>query len=82
MKQNKFETLEAISNMAKDNNPGLRMSNTIAEVKKDSRGAIVGFGVEPDIESPAILQKNGLPSSVMCFAFFIDRKELNRYLNK
>ena len=43
---NKYNTLDAIVKMAKDDNQGIIMSNTVTEVRTDARGYIIGFGVE------------------------------------
>lgn len=77
---NKYNTLDAIVKMAKDDNKGIIMSNTVAEVRTDARGYIIGFGVEKkECAESATLQSIGLPNNHICVAFFIDRKELEKY---
>lgn len=77
---NKYNTLDAIVKMAKDDNKGIIMSNTVTEVRTDARGYIIGFGVEKkECAESATLQSIGLPNNHICVAFFIDRKELEKY---
>lgn len=72
--------LESIAAMAKDDNKGVIMSKTVANVKQDPRGYIVGFGVSmKECADAAKLQELGLPNDYICVAFFIDRKELEKY---
>lgn len=76
----KYNTLDSIVKMVKDDNQGIIMSSTIAEVRTDARGYIVGFGVnKKEYADSATLQSMGLPNNHLCVAFFIDIKELEKY---
>lgn len=80
MNENKYKVLDAIKRMAVDDNKGLRMTTTLVDVKDDLRGSIVGFGTEKICGDDARVQIMGLPGKYMACAFFIDRKELKKYL--
>lgn len=71
--------LDAIKAMSEDNNPGLKMTTTLVDVRNDPRGLIVGFGTEKECGDDADIQTRGLPGKYMCCAFFIDREELKKY---
>ncbi len=74
--------LEAITKMAQDDNQGLLMSVTLADnVKFVKQGAIVSFGVEYRIgeDVQAQIETGGLVGDYMAVAFFIDRRELQKY---
>lgn len=76
----KYNTLDSIVKMAKDDNQGIIMSSTITEVRTDARGYIVGFGInKKECADSATLQSMGLPNNHICVAFFIDIKELEKY---
>lgn len=74
--------LEAITKMAQDNNQGLLMSTTLADnVRFVKQGAIVSFGVIDEIgkDVEAQIVTGGLVGDYMAVAFFINRKELEKY---
>ncbi len=77
----KNELLQAIMNMAQDDNKGVAMSIALVNAKKDPRGGIVSFGVEPRFLDDANLQLAGMDNKYMKMCFFIDRDELEKYKN-
>lgn len=74
-----MKTLEAIAKMAADDNKGLRMTTTIVNVVSTHYGKEVTFGTDAQSGNSAHLQMMGLPSEDLCVAFFINRKELEKY---
>jgi len=64
--------------MVKDDNKGIRMSNTIISVSRVPQGSVIGFGVENSIGKDAELQLTGLPGNYMIFCLAVDRTELEK----
>lgn len=75
----KNKLLQAIMNMAQDDNKGVSMSIALVDAKKDPRGGIVSFGVENKFLDDASLQLAGLENKYMKMCFFVDRDELEKY---
>ena len=75
----KKNILSAICKMAEDDNQGLKMSTTIVDVHNEKRGSVVSFGTEKECGDDARVLLNGLPNKYIICAFFIDRKELEKY---
>lgn len=54
-----------------------KMDNLVKNLGK--QGMTVEFGVDESAGSSAELQRIGIPGKHICCAFFIDRKELEKY---
>jgi hypothetical protein len=55
------------------------MSKTLVQVSYEARGAVVGFGTSVKNGKDAEMQITGIEGNYMCVAFFINRKELEKY---
>lgn len=75
----KFDTLEAILNMAKEDNKGLKMTTTVLNACTINEESRVTFQVDKDVTSSAGLQSVGVAGDYICCAFFISRDELKKY---
>lgn len=65
--------------MAEDDNQRLKMSITVTEANTLGPVCGVKFRTDADTAKDASLQAIGLPNDNICIAFFIDRKELQKY---
>lgn len=74
--------LEAIKQMAADDNKGLLMTTTVIDAGTKNDVSHVTFKVAKAVTSSAGFQSVGLPGDYMCCAFFIDRDELKKYKKK
>ena len=72
-------TLEAILEMAQDDNKGLMMTTTTLDGGTINGVSHVKFQVTPDVTKSANIQAIGGKGDYMCVAFFIDRNELKKY---
>lgn len=84
MKENSgMNVLKAVIEMAKDDNRGLAMSTVLVSVQDEIRGSIIGFGAEhkfgEDVKKQIL---HGQEGEYFACAFFINRKELLKYLEK
>ncbi len=84
MKENLgLKILKAVIEMAKDDNYGLAMSTTLVSVQEEIRGCVIGFGAEQrfgeDLKRQILYGEEG---EYFACAFFINRKELIKYLEK
>lgn len=76
-----LNVLKAVIEMAKDDNRGLAMSTTLVSVQDETRGSVIGFGAEhrfgEDVKRQILQGEEG---EYFACAFFINRKELLKYL--
>lgn len=84
MKENSgIKVLKAVIEMAKDDNHGLAMSTALVSVQEEIRGSVIGFGTEPRFGKDVKRQiLHGEEGEYFACAFFINRKELIKYLEK
>ncbi|MCE5225910.1 MAG: hypothetical protein LLG05_08620 [Porphyromonadaceae bacterium] len=75
----KNNILNAIARMAADDNKKLQMSATVTETHTLDKVCGVMFRTDKETAKDASLQALGLPNDNICVAFFIDRKELEKY---
>jgi len=78
----KSKVLEAILEMAKDDNKGLMMSDTVVSASEHPKGGIISFGVPKAIMEDAKLVNPFFTTAYLHVSFAIDRKELKAYLAK
>ena len=78
-----MNVLNAVIEMAKDDNRGLAMSTALVSVQDVIRGSIIGFGAErkfgEDVKKQIL---HGQEGEYFACAFFINRKEFMKYLEK
>ena len=72
--------LDRMADMVRDDNKGIIMTKDIAGTGRDHRGYIVSFGLDKkECYDSACLEEIGFPGEYICVAFFINRKELEKY---
>lgn len=72
--------LDKMADMVRADNKGIVMTKDIAGTGYDRRGYVVSFGVDKEeCYDSACMEELGLPGNYICMAFFIDRKELEKY---
>lgn len=72
--------LDRMADMVRDDNKGIIMTKDIAGTGRDSRGYIVSFGLDKkECYDSACVEELGLSGEYICMAFFVDRKELEKY---
>ncbi len=65
--------------MADDDNKGVQMTTTVLNAGTLNGVSEVTFRVTKELTASANMQAVGLNGDYMCLAFFIDRKELEKY---
>ena len=76
---NAAKILKAICLMAEEDNKGLMMTLKVLNACTKNEVSEVTFQVIKDVVSSAGFQSVGLAGDYMCCAFFINRRELEKY---
>jgi len=73
-----ISTLSIMDKMVKLDNQGIHLSTTLVSSVKVNQGAIIGFGVTPELGNFALNVINELPSDYMFMCLVVDRRELEK----